>query len=393
MLKRNVILYTLFLVLSSSLLFACTSETTTSDYALIRPGIYELFGISEDGVLFVESGTVWFHDFEAEEKVIVCNLPDCDHEPFHHTTNPDPICLATNPVEGHIEAVGMYDDDIYMFVHQGSEESIIYQIDLERSNRKEIASFNWGINDIMNEFVIEDGMAYLPVKRFIVEEGSYRSSGSEFSFISIDLNTGETTQYGEVKNDNYAGVSNFKKIEDKLYFTYNYLDYEGEFDFFDEEIDRSQYQRHYLYELDINTNEERIALDLTDLDGSLHHFNEDHLYILSEDQTEITTLDWSLEESDVLLTGEGIGVSAIFNDGIIYTQHRLFDGSFYYYDFKSQETQSFTRPVDEFSAELMYDDWIFFKANFKDSQVDLVMLKFDDYLAGETDYIYLDAVD
>lgn len=390
--KRNVITYMLFLILSSLLLFACSSQTSTGDYSVIKPGTRDQFGANEDGLLYVVDGLIWFHDFETEQQVIACSLPDCDHEPFHHTTNPDPICLATHPIEGLIETVGMYNDDIYMFVRGAFDESTIYQIDLEGSSRRALTSFDWNINDFQNDFEFKDGMAYFPTWRHVMEVregGGYESSGGEEAIISVDLETGEINQYGEVKNSRNPGISDFKKIEDKIYFTYNYLDYEGEFDYFDESLNRNDYLQYNLHELDINTHEERIVLDLMEFDGSLYHFDEDYLYILSEDKAEFITLNWDLTESDVLFTGEDIGITASWDDGFIYTQHRLFDGTYYFYDVETGETFDFSRPDDELSGYFEFDGWVYFNANLTEGQTDYVMMNRDDFLAGETDYIYL----
>lgn len=179
-------------------------------------------------------------------------------------------------------------------------------------------------------------------------------------------------------------------MDDQLYYEYNYLDLEGEYDFSKNIEERDKYYRRYLYEIDISTNEERIILDLVGLDGYLTGYDEDHLYFITDERTEFTAIDWTFSESEALFTGEFISqIGASLNDGVIFVHEPIFEGPHYYYDFKSKEIQSFTRPDDELPVEITFGDWLFLGANLKDGKVDLVMMSLADYLAGETEYIYL----
>lgn len=215
MLNKNPHIFILLFVISFFGLIACSSQTSPSDYSLVVPDAGDPYSINEQGVLVVNGDIVWFHDFETGEKVIVCNQPDCSHEPYDRRMNPDPICLATKPAEGYISAVGIYDNDIYMFVVESNAETMVYQIDLINSSRKELATLDWEISTL-NNFKFNDGRAYFHVYRFILEEGSLVSSGLEHTFLSLDLKTGETAQFGQVKDDNYASISNFKKLKIKF---------------------------------------------------------------------------------------------------------------------------------------------------------------------------------
>lgn len=385
--KRNLVIYTLFLLLSAFGLIACTSNTSTTERSVLvtRAGI-DQYGVNDEGVLINDNGIIWFHDFETGVKVVACNLPDCEHEPYHRTGNPDPICLATHPSEGDIEAVGMYDNKIYMFVLEALRDSTVYQIDLEGSSRTELASFDWGIAN-MNDFELADGMAYFVATRFITNAEEYRSSALEYAVLSIDLDNGEVTQHGQIKDENFGDIRDFKKIDDKLYFYHYYLDYDGEYEF-DDEI-RSEYVNWFLNEIDLETNEERRIIDLNGEYGGLNYYDEDHFYFLTEDKTEFVAMDWDLTESEVLFSGEEIVLSARLSDGFIYIQNQIFDGSFYHYDLETKETTFFTRPDDELPIQSVVGDRLFFKANLENHQADLVMMNQSDFLSGETNYTYL----
>lgn len=392
--KRNLLIYLVFIILSSLALFACSSHVSTSEHSVLRTGAFGgHYGINDDGVLIIDDDLVWFHDFETEEKVVVCNLPDCPHEPYDRRSNPDPICLATSPVGGRIETVGIYDGDIYMFVIGESDRTTIYQIDLEGSSRKELARFNTEIS-MLNNFEIRDGMAYFMTQKYTFDdEAKYAGTQLQYRAMSVDLRSGEVNQYGEVKVENYGDVRRFTKIGDKLYYYFSYHDPVAEEDVPEVIEGVIGEHHHYLYEVDINTNEERIVFDIHGSDDLLYHFDADHFYFLTEDETEFFKTDWELSESEELFTGESINILVILKDGFIYIDSQDVDDAYYYYNLESKETHSFTRSDNEFNIQTSFDDWVFFGIDREGGPGDLVMMKRDDYFAGETDYIYLRSQD
>lgn len=133
---------------------------------------------------------------------------------------------------------------------------------------------------------------------------------------------------------------------------------------------------------------------MTEIDGIFSNFDEEHLYFIMEDSTEYVATDWKFLESEVLFRGQYIRQYALgFDDGIIYSQlpygEPIFDGTYYYYDLESTQIKSFSRPSDELPHQIVFDKWIFFSANLDEGQADFVMMEQDDFVAGETDYIYL----
>lgn len=389
MFKRNLITYATILFVLSFMLIACSTDTSrTSGHSLVRTGWNDPYGVNDQGLVSFNDGLNWFYDFETDEKLILCNLPDCPHEPFHHTRNPDPNCLATHPSDGIVEAVGIYDNDVFMFVNEGFNNSVTYIVDLESNSRKKLTTFDWTLATT-NTFLVENDTAYFVARRWVLKEGEYSGTDMEYGLLSLDLKSGNVNQYGPVLTENYGSVRKFTKIGDKLYFYYYYLDYEGEYDFMADGGESNEYDRHFLYEIDIDTNEMQAIQNVYGTDATLFHFDKDHLYFLSEDQSEFIATDWDLTESEVLFIGEEIDISANLEEGFIYTQHRNFDGQFYYYDLDSQETHAFTRPSDEISVHLAFDEWLYLYANLANNQADLVMIDREDYFAGETNYIYI----
>lgn len=389
---KKITMFMLILFLSSFVLIACTAKESTHEEHSISSVIYD-FSVNEQGVLVVIDEILWFYDFESGEKTIVCNVPNCPHEPFHHTTNPDPICLAALPEEGSFEAVNLYDNDIYIFANEGINETVVYQIDLEGNSRKKLATFDWNIN-VINDFETFDGVAYFSVMKTLMGEdpisGVVGSTGYEFAAMSLDLNTGEQALHGEVKDDYLAGIYKFKKVGNKLYYQYHYIDWEGEgeYDFSAEENIADRPISMYLYEFDLETDEERILFDLIELGDTLYDYDKDRLYFLSEDKTEFFATDWDLSKSEVLFTDEDISVDGELGDGFIYSQHNINDGSYYYYDMQSKKMHSFKRPDVE-PVLFAHNEWIFFHSNFIDGQVDLIGMKRDDFLSGKENQILL----
>src|SRR5690625_1115488 len=104
----NYIYRRILVILSMSILFlsSCMSNKKTFEhYSISNP--MQLIGVTEQGIVQVIDRLIWFYDFATGEKIIFCNLPNCQHEPFHYSSNPDPTCLAALPSGDVIQTLGL----------------------------------------------------------------------------------------------------------------------------------------------------------------------------------------------------------------------------------------------------------------------------------------------
>lgn len=378
----------------SSLIFSSCSpkETAHLDHSVVHP--LGFFSVNEQGVVMYMDRLLRFYDFESGEKIILCNLPNCPHEPFHHTLNPDPICLAAIPHGDSFLFATIYDNQVFVFSEAKFNEMTVNRIDLDGNSRELFTTIDWAIN-ITNDIVFKDGFAYITVQEIKFDEsGASIGHQRDHAVIGLNLETGEVIQYGEVRDDDHANISSFKQMDDRLYYRHEYLDWEGEFDYSAEDAaeKREKYNRRYFYEIDIETNEERVVMDLREEDRYtfLKHFDQDYLYFLAADKTEVYTLDWELKESEVLFTGEDIDILKSLENGFVYAQHNIYDGELYYFDTESGKTITYERPDEELPINIEYGNRFFFSTKLEDDEHHLVTMNKDDYFAGKTNYTILE---
>lgn len=211
--------------------------------------------------------------------------------------------------------------------------------------------------------------------------------------MSLDLDTGKTTELTEVKQDHYGQIGNLRVYDDSLYYYYIY--YDDEMDWGDDDaIEKANDYIHYsLYEVDLSSHEEKLVTELGNAEeGIFTDMDEDHLYFVSSDNTKVTSVSLKDLTSETLFEGVDISLAPKVGDGLLYSQHHIYDGTFYYYDLNTKESTTIQRPSGETQPFLTYGDWLITVAELEDGQYQTVGIKTEDYLDGKSEYNFINKI-
>lgn len=386
--------YQVLLIVSLCLfIVSCSNQSEkTATHSIAMP--MEQLGISEHGILTVLDDVLWFHDFESGNKIVLCNQPNCTHQPYSWDKNPNPTCHAVLPNGGLFDAVGMYNDHVYIFSGDALNHTIVYKENLDGSGRESIAEFDWKVYEF-DLMIFKDNQAFfIAIQEIYDEEGSSSSQERNYIVMNLDLDTGKTTELTEVKHDHYGQMGDLKIYDDRLYYYYVY--YDDEMDWSDENmIEKSGDYMHYsLYEVDLSSQQEKLVMDLGNAEeGVFTDMDEDHLYFVSSDNTKVTSVSLKDLTSETLFEGVDISLAPKVGNGLLYSQHHIYDGTFYYYDLNTKESTTIQRPSGETQPFLTYGDWLITVAELEDGQYQTVGIKIDDYLDGKSEYNFINKID
>ncbi|HLU23469.1 MAG TPA: hypothetical protein VKZ77_13475 [Bacillaceae bacterium] len=387
--KPAVYLMFILILIVTLFLPSCSKEHDHSHaHSIAMP--FDLLGISEHGVLEVIDDVLWFHDFESGEKVVLCNKPDCPHEPYSRDTNPNPTCLAVLPMKNPFNAVGMYENHVYIFSSDRINHTIVYKENLDGDGREVLAEFDWEIYKTYENVVFQDGHAYFIGNQFTIDdEGLPIDDKKKLVVASLDLKNGDFTELSAVRDDHLSGIGTLRIFADKLYYQHVYFNEEMDF-MAEDAIEKIKLYGHaQMYEIDLATNKEKLILDLDQENGTLQDLDGKYLYFLSDDQKKVSTVSLNDFSRKTLFEGNEISQPRILGDGIVYSQDNLYDGTLYFYDFNTNKTTKIKRPEQETNPLLAYDDWIVTSASIDDGEFHNVLIKRKDYLEGKDNYIVL----
>ena len=371
------------------LLVSCSNQAEETDSQSIAMPITQL-GISEEGILTVIDDVLWFHDFESGNKVVLCNQPNCTHQPYSWDKNPNPTCHAVLPNRDPFDAVGMYNDHVYIFSEDSLNHSIVYQENLDGSGRESIAEFDWKVYEF-DRVIFKDNQAFfIAIQEIYDEEGASSSQDRNYIVMSLDLDTGKTTELTELKHDHYGQMGNLRVYDDNLYYYYIY--YDEAMDWSDEDaIEKADdYIHYFLYEVDLSTHQEKLVMDLGNAEeGIFTDMDEDSLYFVSSDRTKVSSVSLENLTSETLFEGVDISLAPKVGDGLLYSENNIQDGTHYYYDLNTKKTVTIERPNGETQPSLTYGDWLITTAELEGGEYQTVGIKTDDYLAGESEYNFI----
>lgn len=353
----------------------------------------EQLGISEHGILTVLDHVLWFHDFESGNKIVLCNQPNCTHQPYSWDKNPNPTCHAVLPNRDSFDAVGMYNDHVYIFSGDALNHTIVYKENLDGSGRESIAEFDWEVYKF-DRMVFKNNQALFIASQYMLDDEGQPSQEQNLVVMSLDLDTGKTTELSEMRHDHYGQMLNLKVYDDRLYYSYIY--YDDEMDWGDDDaIEKADDYIHYsLYEVDLSSQQEKMVTELGNAEeGIFTDMDEDNLYFLSSDQTKVTSVSLKDLTSETLFEGVDISLAPKVGDGLLYSQHHIYDGTFYYYDLNTKKSTTIQRPNGESQPFLTYGDWLITVAELEDGQYQEVGIKIDDYLDGKSEYNFINIID
>lgn len=344
--------------------------------------------MSEHGALKVIDRVLWYYDLETGNKTILCNKPNCNHQPFSYDFNPDPSCNAVLK-SGHFAAYAIYENDIYIFADEGINDTTVYKQRIDGTGREVLAKLNWGVN-AANSVYFQDYHAYFTAEQLIVdEEGQANSSDQKLAIVGLDLRTGKLTILSEIRHDHLSAIQGPYLYEEKLVYHYVYLDEQMDLNLaavdWDEYV-RSfiQYMNSYVYEIDLNTQEEILKMNTKEhIEALIHLVDDQFIYTLSDDFTDLIAVNTSDYNKEVLFTGDHITHFTRTTDGIIIWQSA--PHPVYYYNLSSSKLTKLDRPVNESYPVYSYGDWVItnvYSGEDRQYRHDVGIL-WDDYIKGK----------
>ena len=379
-----VVITLLTTLLFSVLTLVSCKRSHDSSYSVFKWS--NKLGVSSEGFLYEEEHVLCFYDFASGQSVVLCNRPDCQHQPYSWDTNPDPECNAVLPYRDTFTGLGMHNGYVYIFSQSSINKTTLYRQKPDGDGREILSEFNWGV-DPFNDIVFRNNIAYfIGVQLIYDEEGTGDSDNQKSVVLSVDLQAGTVKELTDVKYDNLSRISALSITDDTLYYSYVYYD-EG-MDFMDDNAVENipTFINHYILEIDIPTETEKQLLDLSEHNDTYVGVDDKYFYFLSGDKSKIYSVGRDDFSEKVLFEGKDIIAPYMLNNYLIIGQGDDFSTS-YFCDLATGKTIEVNRPGREASPELIYNDWIFFGATLEDGTFTEVFMSIEDYLNGKTDYI------
>ena len=353
--KKNIILLLLIPVM---VLSGCTKKTSTdeSDVSTNSKEPYyvdEYCNIYENGLIYHQNDTLRYINFDTMESTVFCPKPNCSHNTSE--------CIA-KMIEGNSF---IYNNYMYYFdakegvneTPEGSEffiDSKLKKVSLETSEIEVVSEFTDCEPDGHgNDYVIDGNLLYFCGNDMNPEKGEfggfdYANAGGVFSVCSINLDTGEYTNYGSIYNgEEYPGMersagANFKGLyNSKLYIQYSFMkEYDDSF-----EGDARDQFTILNFEFDLKTHE----IKQSELpDGS--HMGDDFYVYNNYPENSTTILD---KDKKYIVEGADAGIMGKYFNGKLFINNE-------WYDVKDNSHHSLGEEYAFFSILTTYDKYYIF---------------------------------
>ncbi|HZK35047.1 MAG TPA: DUF3502 domain-containing protein [Bacillota bacterium] len=378
------LLLTLLLILS---VVSCQKNNEKDAYSIGSPNHF--MGINGEGILHEVDGVLWFYDFDSEHRIVLCNKPDCVHEPYNYKTNTNPTCSAVLPDEGMLSGYGLHNDYLYMFSEYNINYTTVYRQRPDGDGRMKLAELDWGVSNF-HDIIFSDNRAYFVGVEYIMDEyGTGSSSDQKLVIINLDLENGNVQELTEVKYDNLCHIGQLYLYGDKLYYEYTYYD-EG-MDFLAENAMNMQfeYENRFLYEIDLLEGKDQVLVNISEQEDTYIGLDSKYIYYQSEDRTKIYSVSMKDSSEKILFEGEDVR-SFFLGDTIIFDQNNSFPEPVYICDLTTGKTLELHRTFDETFPFLIYKDLYFILAQLADGEYHVVCISKDDYIEENDNYIIFD---
>lgn len=315
-----------------------------NNYSLGAEGAYSK---SYDILSISEAGAIWsyglkqirFSPVDSEMDMALCYEPDCEH-PVVSNDSPDPKCMAAL-YNCHCDTA-YYDGKIYIFAATGIDGHEMYEMKLDGTGRKKIASFPFWA-DLDYFYIITNDKAYYEAEILQTEEDALAQEGYhllEYSNRMVEVNLADGS-YRFVTEATYDTVVDADLVGNILYMRVA--------DTYDE-------GRIYVKTINIHTGEEKVIVTKDDWDAGKRYiraYDEDSFMYWDRTASEIgiKNIDGTIEK--VLLKGpEGERFSAEFSyDGMIFNRNLAYEDKVpgtYFMDLNNFEVIDITDEKDKY---------------------------------------------
>jgi hypothetical protein len=210
-------------ILSVLLFTGCSDNTTKSNYSIgepIQSTISNYSNSYKNGALYDSNDSIYFLNFDLMSSTPLCNKPNCDHKKSDCISK-----LITNDSTTSTPPI-VYHDKVYYFSYndkivQGNNKSettyevdgTLSGIDLNTGEVNKICSLDDMEATSTDTLLLQDNLLY-----FIANNGSLQATDGTWQYFStagkqwicsVNLETGELTNYGRVNEDEKVDTTLF----------------------------------------------------------------------------------------------------------------------------------------------------------------------------------------
>lgn len=291
---------------------------------------------------FIDDDLLQFSDAATGKKIVLCDKPNCKHD--------NNECNA-NFKDHAVYLSAIYNDRLFIVIEEEDRNFVLYEADVNGNNRKEIVSLG----------KLQGSFDYLIIDNYLVMQYSKTYDMENTDSIAMELleepisgiaiiNLKEQeVDYIPEKVDYEGGIQRIHMYEDKVYYSYLYMDIE--YDFLDfENIDFDYVADHTFYRIysyDISSGTESILYEGQNI--YVEEINEEYAIIreaMNEENVRIYVFNLLNQEKELIIEGRIYGNCIIDGDKLVYlssstdnieTEAEL-SHSFYYFDLISKES-------------------------------------------------------
>lgn len=341
--NRKFIILLLAVIVIFSVVFLVVFKKKREDFTgKVKVDLFASY--SDLGIINLnEENLLQFRDAASGEKIVLCDKPNCKHD--------NNECNALFK-DYYVHLSAIYNDKLYIVMQGEDFNSILYEADVNGSNRKEILSL--GKVDFSSKSLFLDN--YLLMEYRIgydlenVDSGEMRKLEKPISGLAIINIKKQEVDYIPEKVEYDGGITKIHMYEDKVYYEYVFMDVE--YDFMDHEnIDfdyLADHTFHRIYSYDVKTGTESIVYEGQDI--FVEEFNENYAFLTKTKENEnIYALNLSNQKEELIIEENLYDYCCVDGERIVYLGYPQNDAEaveaeedlyshFYYYDMVSKES-------------------------------------------------------
>lgn len=289
--------------------------------------------LTPQGIFHTGSGPIRFTALDTGATTVLCDKPDCRHEP-ESSRNPDPSCLAR--ING-VTAFAMFENrQVFAKTMDGSAIATgIYTADANGANRKLLARIDSDF--IFGAHLVENLYVLVYVQNYEIDENGLleRLEKSGCGLAIVDLKTNKVG-LTEVKYGYDPACTVFSIQDGMITYAYSDFDEPPPYDQTDEAGRdahagwRLAHQSSFVYRYDVRTAQETLLLQYSGK-GSPYGMAEGFFVEASKDQTELLLVSPSGgKHRQIARTDDGF-----------FTYIQTCEGWVYFLEYRSREQRSY----------------------------------------------------
>lgn len=278
--NRKIIIFLLAVIIIISVIFLVVFKKDKKEENILEAGDKGIISYFELGATSLnKNNLLQFCDAATGEKTILCGKPKCKHN--------NKECNALLE-DYYVPLAAIHNDKLYLVMEDEDFNSILYEADINGSNRKEILSldkFNFSFNSLFLDNYLIMGYSKDYELEDVDSEEITRLEKPISGVAIINLKEQEVDYIPEkVDYDGY--ISKVHMYEDKIYYLYTFKDVQYKTqDFESYDLDyASDHTFDRLYSYDVKTEEESILYEGQDI--YFEEFGDNYAFIRKNKESE-----------------------------------------------------------------------------------------------------------